>query len=138
MRRRKDGELAGWWMLLCRGCRLSTTKVNKSEQLEGLCARSSVVREIQWICRLPESTLVSRTGVRTERLIKKKKRKNRILYFKHSAVHLLSLFFFLPPTIFIKCRDFVHRTPSSLNQAAHLEGRQTSSLSNLQVQSNKL
>lgn len=96
MRRRKDGELAAWWMLLCRGCRLSTTKVNKSEQREGLCARSSVVREIQWICRLPESTLVSRTGVRTERLIKKKKRKNRILYFKHSAVHLLSLFFFSP------------------------------------------
>lgn len=56
-------------------------------------------------------------------------------YFKHSVFHCLFLFLLL---LFAKCQDFVHHTLPSSSQAANLEGRQTSSLSYLQVQSNKL
>lgn len=45
---------------------------------------------------------------------------------------------FLFSSFFIKCRDSVYRTLSTSSRAVHLEGRQTFSLSNMQVQSNKL
>lgn len=70
------------WKLLCRGCRLSTTKVNK--QRKGLCAHSYTDLQLAWC----ESTLVSQTGGMEFGLSGWR----RAAYFKHSAVRFLYFF----------------------------------------------
>ena len=133
--------------LCAAGCRLSTTKVRREEErAEGSggdrAPRSSPVgNRLSGLCsEMDVNPLLYRRLDRTSGCCcwwGAGEEEEEESYFKPCcSFFFLSLFFFF--FFFIKCLHFAHRTQSSSSRAAHLEGRQTSSLSDPQVHSNKL